>query len=135
MEAALTKGSERRRARRHHRIDEHGIASVRVRPGHDVTLVDISAGGALIETDRRLLPGTSVEIHFSDGARSITVRSRVLRCAVARLRASAITYRGAVAFDRELSWFGEHEGRVYSVPRGEMRRHQAERGEATQGTS
>jgi hypothetical protein len=38
-----------------------------------------------------------------------TVRGRVLRCTVVRLRSASICYRGAIGFDRSLPWFVEHE--------------------------
>jgi hypothetical protein len=59
----------------------------------------------LIETDRRLLPGTPVEMQIETTNRSVTVRGRVVRCAVARLRPALVCYRGAIAFERCLPWF------------------------------
>lgn len=128
----MISGPERRRDERLQTVAQHGIARARVRPGHDVTLVDVAAGGALIETGRRLLPGSFVELLLSDGARSATVRGQVLRCAVARLCATAIAYRGAIGFDRDLSWFLAREGNGYQVPIAESSRVSTERGEATQ---
>lgn len=129
----MTNGPERRRARRRQTFDEHGVASARVRPGHDVALVNVSAGGALIETQRRLLPGSFIELQLTAGARSATLRARVLRCSVARLRASFISYCGAVGFDRDLPWFVDCEDIGYPVPESEMRPHPAGRGDATRG--
>src|SRR5262245_55848145 len=127
----MTDGLDRRQANRRHTIDEHGIARARVRPGHDVTLVDVSAGGALIETERRLLPGSCVELVLVDGARSTNIRGRVLRCAVARLDPTFIRYRGAVGFERDLSWFLDRAGDGYQVPTPEMRGDPLEGAQAT----
>jgi hypothetical protein len=112
----MTTGPERRQSRRRETFDEHGVASARVRPGRDVALVNVSAQGALIETEHRLLPGSLIELQLSAGARSATVRARVLRCSVARLRPSSISYRGAVGFDRDLPWFVDCDDAGYSVP-------------------
>ncbi len=128
----MTCCQDRRYARRSRTIDEHGIERVRLRPGQDVTLVDVSAGGALIETERRLLPGSRVDLHLCGAARSVTIRGRVLRCAVASLGATAIAYRGAVEFEHALSWFLARDGNGYLVPTPEMQAHRAERGEVTQ---
>ena len=38
----------------------------RLRPGRAARVVDVSAGGALIETDWRLLPGLRVELQVGD---------------------------------------------------------------------
>ena len=96
--------SERRQTRRHLDADEHGIVSTRVRPGHRAKLIDVSAGGALIETNHRLLPGTSVELHLETGTHRTNVRGRVLRCAIVLIRPSGVCYRGAIGFDRHLPW-------------------------------
>lgn len=100
---------ERRRARRQRTIDEHGIRGARVRPGHPAAVIDISAHGALVETPYRLLPGSSVDLQLEVVESRITVRGRVLRCAVASLRPWAIVYRAAILFERALRWLGDEK--------------------------
>lgn len=100
----MTPAVERRTARRHHDLERHGIVAVRIRPGHRATLIDISAGGALIETSHRLLPGTVVELHVDRKSEHVRVRGRVVRCAVVRLRPASVCYRGALGFERHLAW-------------------------------
>ena len=110
MEGALTlRGGERRRGRRHEGAVGHGIQSMQVRPGRHAMLINISAGGALIETGHRLLPGWNVDLVLDRSQYRATVRGRVLRCTVVRLRSASICYRGAIGFDRSLPWFVEHE--------------------------
>jgi hypothetical protein len=87
-----------------HAHEPHGIRAVRIRPGHVAVLVNVSACGLLVETHRRLLPGTSVELQVDSDTRQTSVRGQVTRCAVAAVRATSIAYRGAVAFDRHLPW-------------------------------
>ena len=101
------KDSNRRQAPRLHRVDDHGIVSARIRPGHPARLVDVSAAGALIETLHRLLPGRSVELQIEGQDRRATIRGCVVRCAVVGVRAASVSYRGAVRFDEHLSWFAE----------------------------
>jgi hypothetical protein len=101
MKAAKT---ERRQMRRHSHVDEHGITAARVRPGHVVSVIDVSAAGALVETSRRLLPGKHVELQVERGGEQTTVRGRVLRCAVVKIQQAWIYYRGAIGFDRHLAW-------------------------------
>lgn len=96
---------DRRAMRRLEAVEQHGIVSAFVRPGHRARLVDVSAGGALIETSHRLLPGASVELQVETGADRASIRGQVLRCAVVRVRPTWICYRGAIAFDRYLPWF------------------------------
>jgi hypothetical protein len=126
---------DRRRTRRRCGFEEHGIVAARVRPGHKVSMIDVSAGGVLVETDHRLLPGTSVELHLETENRRATVRGSVLRCAIVRLRSSSVCYRGAVGFDRHLPWFVDEDSTGYPVPSAEQRPGRAPRAEATPSLS
>jgi hypothetical protein len=99
--------SDRRGARRLEAFEEHNIVSASVQPGHRARVIDVSAGGALIETCLRLLPGTSVELQVENRTARANVRGQVLRCTVVRLRPTWVCYRGAIAFDRHLPWFVE----------------------------
>jgi PilZ domain len=128
----MTPTPERRRTPRSGNDAEHGIVSARVRPGRDVSVVNVSADGALIETDRRLLPGASIELQFTTRERRASMRGRVVRCSVSRLRAADIWYRGAICFDRSVPWFaGERDG--YGVPGAEISQQWPPRGDATPG--
>ena len=88
-----------------HAHEPHGLRAVRIRPGHVAVLVNVSACGLLVETHRRLLPGTSVELQMDSDTRQATIRGQITRCSVSAVRATSIAYRGAVAFDRQLPWF------------------------------
>ena len=90
------KEPDRRGAPRFQSLGDHGIVSARIRPGHPARLVDVSAGGALIETLHRLLPGRSVELQMEAQDRRTTIRGCVVRCAVVAVRAASVSYRGAV---------------------------------------
>lgn len=115
----MSSGQSERRCGRRRGVDEHGIVAARIRPGYNVTLIDVSSGGALVETAHRLLPGKSVELHIEAPDRRGTLRGRVLRCSVVGVRPASICYRGAIAFDRHLPWFTEAAG--YEVPfRGDV---------------
>jgi hypothetical protein len=111
METAVSNGRpDRRGMRRVETAEEHGIVSACVRPGYRARLIDVSAGGALIETTHRLLPGASVELQVETGVGRTSVRGQVLRCTVVRVRPTWVCYRGAIAFDRHLPWFVDESG-------------------------
>jgi hypothetical protein len=118
MEAAMTTKPaierERRTAPRTHTLEEHGIRAARVRAGRDAVVLNVSAGGILIETLHRLLPGTTIELQLSVGTERAEVRGRVLRSAVSCLRHGRVSYRGAIAFERPLRSTGGNDG--YAVP-------------------
>ena len=106
MEARLTTAfTDRRGSPRRIGLEEHRIIHARVRPGAEVSLLDVSAGGALVEAAHRLLPGAWVEVHLRREDDREVLRGRILRSSVARLRADVVIYRGAIAFERLLPWF------------------------------
>ena len=75
----------------------------RLKAGPVLTLLDVSAGGALIQTPSRLIPGALVLLEFMvPGTRRIVlVRSRVTRSHVAALD-ECVRYRGACSFEERL---------------------------------
>jgi hypothetical protein len=105
---------ERRAAPRTRTVRDHGIEQARIRPGREAAVIDVSAGGILIDTRHRLLPGTTIELQLSIGDACTAVRGRVLRSAVACLRHGRVLYRGAIAFDHPLASVSGLDG--YAVP-------------------
>ena len=80
-----------------------------LRPGYSVALVDLSAGGALIEGPRPLRPGMRVHVQIVTSARRFGLTAHVMRCSVASLDSGAgVRYRGALRFDErcEAIWEG-----------------------------
>ena len=74
----------------------------RLRPGRSAYLIDLSSGGALIETDWRLLPGVRIEMQIGEPVPLVRVTGRVLRCHVALLDRERIRYRGALKFEHQV---------------------------------
>src|SRR5262245_25396492 len=96
--------SERRRCRR---TRGNGLVA-RVRPGYRVAIVDVSAGGALIEAARPLRPGADVELQFERPDGRVRMAGTVVRCSVSALDANrGPTYRAAVAFGDSFEWARE----------------------------
>jgi hypothetical protein len=111
---------ERRRSVRRRAEDDHGIVSTRIRPGYPARLIDVSAGGVLLETPHRLLPGRAVELQIDGRGQSATIRGCVVRSMVARVRAASVSYRGAIAFERTVPWLAEATAPDgYGVPASE----------------
>jgi hypothetical protein len=71
----------------------------RARPGHRLVVIDVSSRGALVEAMRPLRPGSHLEVQLETDAHSAMLRARVVRCAVAALDASGVTYRAALSFN------------------------------------
>ena len=66
--------------------------------GASISLVDLSAGGALLETEVPLKPGSVLTLEISGSSFEASVPFKVLRCCIASLREETATYRGACAF-------------------------------------
>jgi hypothetical protein len=98
MDGAMMPHAERRASARL-TTGQHAIDRARIRPARRATVVDISAHGALVETDYQLLPGAVVDLHLAGPELTAERRGRVTRCVVAHVDPNAIRYRAAVAFD------------------------------------
>ncbi len=125
---------ERRASPRRRTIEQHGVVSIRVRPGRlgcGVVLIDVCAAGALVESEHQLRPGASIDVHMVADERCIAVRGCVLRCSVSRLRVSSVWYRSAIGFDRHHPWFIDQAERGYPVPMPATQRHSEGRGETS----
>lgn len=82
----------------------HWLRSLRCFPGRDVELIDLSRGGALVESSHRLTPGVWLQTKLTTDCELLVGRAQVLRCQVARLDArDGITYRAALRFERLLT--------------------------------
>ncbi|MGE3176198.1 MAG: PilZ domain-containing protein [Vicinamibacterales bacterium] len=111
----MARKPDRRNAARRRSVAEHGVVSVRVRPAIDARLVDLSPGGARIDTAHRLVPGRYVHVQMVFPSGTTTVRGRVLRSEVTRLAADGVGYRCAVGFDRPVRWAVQENGVRYVV--------------------
>jgi hypothetical protein len=100
-ESAALRAELDRRA--HPRLSAHELRwlrTARLKNGPLVTLIDLSVGGVLLESNDRLCPGSNLALELV-GASQIVVPFRVIRSQIAGLREGAL-YRGACAFSRLL---------------------------------
>src|SRR5262245_4015023 len=98
---AVSNGTDERRAHRRLTIAELSwLRHARIKYGPDVSLIDLSVGGAQIETTSYPpQPGSTIVIELAAGERTWPVPARVLRCHLASL-APHPRYRGGLAFKR-----------------------------------
>src|SRR3954463_9017892 len=95
---------ERRTAPRLH----PGSVRARIRLGDRLAIVNLSAGGALVEGRRPLRPGGRIEVQLESDLRNGIVTARVLRCAVSAIEPeNGVTYRAALAFGEPCEWVRE----------------------------
>jgi hypothetical protein len=85
------------------------ISHATLRPGCIVRVIDLSAGGALVQANRPLRPGARLHFQLVLRQRTFGLIARVLRCDVWALDSpEGITYRGGLQFEErcELFWEG-----------------------------
>lgn len=87
-----------------------GATRATLRPGCPVLLVDLSAGGALVQAGRPLRPGARIHLQLVTEVRTFVLTARVLRCAVWSLDPhDGVTYRGALKFEDRCERFWDAE--------------------------
>jgi hypothetical protein len=114
--------SERRRAVRRTPLPDEALSRVRLRTGRELTVVNVSSSGLLLEGLTRLLPNTHSDIHIVTRHGRVLVRARVVRAQVCRLERDMVCYRTALAFDTPVDTEAEaalserSESKGYPVP-------------------
>ena len=82
------------------------VSRATLRPGCAVRVVDLSAGGALVQAAQPLRPGARVHLQLVTDTGSFGLVATVLRCAVWALHAElGATYRGALQFEERCDAF------------------------------
>jgi hypothetical protein len=112
-------GSERRRAVRREPQSDEPLSRVRLRTGRELTVVNISPSGALVEGLTRLLPNTHTDLHIVTRHGRVLVRARVVRALVWQLERDKVCYRTALAFDTAVDTAvdpAQSESNGYSLP-------------------
>jgi hypothetical protein len=93
---------DRRGALRFHQGELPVDLRGRVRPGQSVRVINLSPRGALLESSRRLLPGSRIDVHLECCHFQHVTRATVIRCYVGVLLPHAVLFRAAIEFDRRL---------------------------------
>jgi len=109
--------AERRLAARRVPDAADTLARLRLRAGRELTVVEISDTGALVESSGRLLPGTHVEVHVVTRDGRTLVRSRVTRAWVFAVAADALRYRAALVFDTRVNTTPSRVALTHAAPR------------------
>ena len=103
MAGRLIGVSERRHAARVPPEQTPWRRAALIRPGQDVQVLNLSSGGALIESGARMKPGLRTELQLSAamlGSLRRTIAGRIDRCRVSAL--DPIRYQGAIVFEQHL---------------------------------
>jgi hypothetical protein len=107
MGGSLTTGSagscDRRRSARVEAATLAGVVRMRLPPGRDAVLLNLSRDGACVEAGSRLLPGRPVEVVMALPGWGWRGRATVTRCRVSALAiGSGVRYEAALQFELPL---------------------------------
>ena len=92
----MTVGADRRSSPRLSPQQTSYSPSAILRPGQDVTLVNLSTGGALVRSSGRMTPGVRAELQLVGPSRAI-VSGRIDRCSV--INVNPLKFEAAIVFD------------------------------------
>ena len=102
--------NEERRGDRRRRLR---AAQATLRPGCDVSVIDLSTGGALVQGHRPLRPGARVHVRLETDGGTVSLAAHVLRCTVWSLNGEeGVVYRGALRFEAPCLSLQEPDRRV-----------------------
>src|SRR5262245_403014 len=100
---AATSSATGTRAHRRFRASElRGLLAARVKYGQEVSVINLSAGGVLFETEGELRPDSTIVLEFSGTTRTFLIPSRVVRCRSLESPDHRVRSSGACAFRRPL---------------------------------
>ena len=71
--------------------------------GPEVKLINISRGGALIESREPLAKGSEICLQLVTAGKVYLIRGRILRYYISFIAGNALRYRSAIAFDKDLA--------------------------------
>jgi len=132
-----------RRADRRRREDELGwIRRARLN-GHAVSIVDLSAGGALVDSPSPLRPESVLTLEIAGQGFDEAIQFRVVRCHIGSLQPRKTIYRGACEFSRRINlptdlprarvlYPGRFGGQELAIPRATSSKSLTVPGEAQQ---
>jgi CheY-like chemotaxis protein len=95
--------ADRRSARRRARGDVPWLWSVKFPGGSQVSVVDISTTGVLLETASRMTDGSTVDLQLVGQDTNVTVPARMIRVQVADVNGLGVKYRVAAAFAHDVA--------------------------------
>ena len=93
------KRTERRGHRRHQAHELQWLRAARLSGGHAVKIVDLSAGGALVDSPVPLRPDSILTLDIVGRGFDQSIPFRVLRCQIGALLPERPVYRGACEFN------------------------------------
>ena len=103
---AESSGRDRRGYQRLRNQELRWVRNARIAQGHGVSLVDLSASGALLDSPVPLRPASILTLEITGGGFDTAVEFRVLRCQISEVLPGRTIYRAACEFTRVIEMPG-----------------------------
>jgi hypothetical protein len=97
---------DRRTALRKPLGDLPWLSNARLAWGAEISLVNISTSGVLLESGSKFAPGSSTDLHLSGPQTNLVVPVRFVRSEIAKIDSMGVRYRAAAAFGQEIDLTG-----------------------------
>lgn len=97
------------RYRRRPPEEVEGFESVLLRPGGEVTALNISNGGMLVQTENHTKPGSTVRVCIVMTGAKHEVKGKIVRSEITTVGGSGIQYLLGIAFDEALDLIDDGE--------------------------
>ena len=98
------RANDRRRAPRRPNGELGSPLAVKLPADAQVSLINISRGGVLLESTSKVMPGSPLDLQLLGAGGDWSVPARTIRSEVAQVDARGVKYRIAAAFERELDF-------------------------------
>jgi CheY-like chemotaxis protein len=102
-------GDDRRTALRRAPRELPWLSEARLPWGADISLVNISSSGVLVESGSKLVPGTATELHLRGPQANLVVPVRFVRSEIARIDSLGVRYHAAGTFGSAIDLTGPVE--------------------------
>ena len=93
------------------------IERATLRPGCPVDVLDLSASGLHVQSERPLRPGSRIHVRLEARNGTLAVAAQVIRCEVWDVTSESVTYRGGLQFEEACRSFYEGQARIGYAPR------------------
>jgi hypothetical protein len=78
------------------------LSTVRLAWSVDISLINISSSGVLIESGSKFEPGSTADLHLTGPDTNVVVPVRFVRSVIAKVDSRGVKYQAAAAFGREI---------------------------------
>jgi hypothetical protein len=85
------------------------IERATLRPGCLVAVLDLSANGVQVQSERPLRPGSRIHVRIAAQGGALAVAADVVRCTVWIVQPDVVIYRAALRFEEACTGFWEEQ--------------------------